>query len=194
MTQEQKAQLQITLSDTDVVEGDVIYNSFKYTFSRFKCVHAENVTDFINIFNFYIDTNYDNIKRIYDTLKEEYNPLWNIDGTEINITGTQTDKAYSKPSTQTVRQHERSYDNNTLTETANNTAEVTNNAEVWTDNTLTHSDLEGSYNSLNVNKNIRKGNIGVTKSQDLLSSEVEVRLKYNFIRIIISQFAQTELY
>lgn len=194
ITQEQKELMEIQINDNTIIEGDVIYNSFKYTFSRFKCVHADTVEDFINIFNFYVDTNIDNIKRIYNTLAEEYSPLWNVDGTETNIEGTKTDKAYSKPATQTLRQHERSYDDNTLTETSNNTSEINDNAEVWTDNTLTHSELEGSYNSVNVTKNIRQGNIGVTKSQDLLSSEIEVRLKYNFIRIIISQFAQHELY
>jgi len=194
ITQEQKALLEIRIDENTLIEGDVIFNSFRYTFSRFKCIHADTVADFINVFNFYVSTNLDNITRIYNTLKEDYKPLWNVDGTETNITGTKTDKAYSKPATQTVRNNERSYDDNTLTETSNNTSEINDNAEVWADNTLTHSELEGSYNSVNVTKNIRQGNIGVTKSQDLLSSEIEVRLKYNFIRIIISQFARHELY
>lgn len=194
ITQEQKELLTIRINDNTVIEGDVVYNSFKYTFSRFKCVHADSVADFINVFNFYVSTNIDNLRRIYNTLSEDYNPLWNVDGTDETITGNKTDKAYSKPSAQTIRNSERSSDDNVLTETTNTVSEVNNNAEVWTDNTLTHTNLEGGYNSINVVKNIRQGNIGVTKSQDLLSSEVDVRLKYNFIRIIISQFARTELY
>lgn len=172
---------------------------------------------------------FDEIERIWQAITKDYNPIWNVDGTEIetyssndthvydDVTNTDTqtgsivDNNVKNGSQNTTRKGTDSVDNNGSdtttvkqgtaisgdlltteedTNTLGTTQSTTYNTIVTTDyNGLTENATK-TYNDLknvnvksgaeNDNKKyektlIRQGNIGVTKSSDLVQSEIELR-------------------
>lgn len=154
--------------------------------------------------------------RIYRALTEEYNPIWNVDGTETltytrNNTGTQgnvvdhtgtqdVDTTHSgaltttEGITHTVTTKKTSYNSATLnvtdevtdTPSAGSTAETdTRKFEVdRTDNLKDEATRTDNLHEAYSETKVRGGNIGVTKSQELIDSEIQLRLNYKFLEIV----------
>ena len=108
----------------------------------------------------------ENWARLWYALSEPYNPLYNVDGTEVTVYGQhQTDRS------NTYTQHEDSstqysvaYDSATEKETGKQVDNLGGHTDTGFDKSLEHTDTV-----------TRRGNIGTTKSTDLLSSELKLR-------------------
>ena len=154
--------------------------------------------------------------RIYRALTEDYNPIWNVDGTEtltyrkdntgtqgnvVDHTGTQdVDTTNSgaltttEGSTHTVTTKKTSYNSATLnvtdevtdTPSSGSTAETdTRKFEVdRTDNLKDDATRTDNLHEDYTETKTRGGNIGVTKSQELIDSEIQLRMSYKFLEIV----------
>ena len=179
--------------DSVTISTSRILKYFKNHYSMFRSVHSDTVSDFVEVFNDFLYDYDREIKRIYEVINAEYNPLFNVEGTEERITGTKQDKVSVSPSTATTHAYERSNDDSGLVETNKNTIDSVSEGTTTADNTLTDEGIEGSYNNIVHDKFMRKGNIGITKSTELLTSEIEVRMTTGFLKIVLSLFARQEL-
>ena len=125
------------------------------------------------------------LKRAYDALRQTYDPLANYDMTEESSDGAARDKdtdtvTPSGTSTTTSNADRWGYDSGTGVPTDSvTTTQSYTDYEVSTDrahdNTLTSDDLSGAYNEVRDHKLTRKGNIGITSSQQLALAEVQLR-------------------
>jgi len=85
------------------------------------------------------------------------------------------------------------FNNVTDTKSFNNRSDTDNNTHTF--NSVTDSNTRtDNLNEEIVETRIRQGNIGVTKSQELVISEVDLRIKYDFISIVLSDIADYLLY
>lgn len=108
----------------------------------------------------------ENWSRLWYALSEPYNPLYNVDGTEVTVYGQhQTDRS------NTYTQHEDSstqysvaYDSALEKETGKQVDNLGAHTDTGFDKSLEHTDTV-----------TRQGNIGVTKSTELLRDEMKLR-------------------
>ena len=122
-----------------------------------------------------------------DTFELEYNPIWNVDGTETTIL------------TKDLYGSNTNSENGVNTGSGNNTHQVNGfneaglkdaDKDLSTTSMNTSVDNSGSYADKGTETTVhtRGGNIGVTMSQQLLEAELEVRPKLNIYNYIIESF------
>lgn len=108
----------------------------------------------------------ENWARLWYALSEPYNPLFNVDGTETTVYGEhKTDRS------QTYNTHT---DSSKVSEVAYNTTtekEKTKQEDIFGAHTDTGFDTSNTHTDTVT----RRGNIGVTKSTELLTSEYRLR-------------------
>ena len=170
------------LSDTEKENFNVIVNSipvltyntildyFKYNYSQFSSIHSKNSTDFSNHFKYFLTCN--DIDRIYNALSSTYNVLDNynrIETTNINTSATvQSDINAVSTSYETT---ENSADFNPVSKNETNGGKTSNSGTSSTETNI-------------------HGNIGVTTNQQMLESEILLRMKYNLCKLICDDFAR----
>ena len=242
------------------------FTSFCYLTPRFYDPESEQLIDFASdimeaiglfreTYSAWVASRKPAIERLYQALRAEYNPIWNVDGVEGHIhqathTGTDTD---TKTGTENIYTEDNgnitSTGKTTNTRTGNETAQPAGTETATTakttfddDNfentqkitisfsndrldTTTYNDVKDTYvidgsNPLKENHDldgkhnttfntqlrktlnladqdldmtIRQGNIGVTKSQDLVMSEKDVRDIDDIINYAIYDFVHRNL-
>lgn len=127
------------------------------------------------------ETNLHGWQRMYDALWDDYNALHNFDRNEVykdvrtpELENTYTDK---NNAAQTDRNYQNGYNSGELVEsskTVSATDLVTNNKTTGTET----NEHEGHL----------FGNIGVTKSQEMLEDEIRLRKTQNIYDIIVNMF------
>lgn len=136
---------------------------------------------------FWSTTELDTWSRLQEAFTIQYNPIWNVDGTETEIEKIEHDISISDDG----RSDNRS-SGNVMNKVAGYNSNTMQNSEQST------SDDSSTLNSTN-NRNdagvrtreytkTRGGNIGVTMSQQLLQAELDVRPKLNIYRYITEDF------
>ena len=127
----------------------------------------------------------ENWARLWYALSEPYNPLYNVDGVETTVYGEHvTDKELGQRQrtdgqrTDTSTAFTMAYDAATEKETGKQEdvigQQITTDASVKdTDTSKTHTDTV-----------TRQGNIGVTKSTELLRDEVRLRSEFAFFKTV----------
>lgn len=153
------------ISDTDVFkDGDDVV--FKYKdiatlclqfYRSFSMPFIEDTTQFKACLDNICSLSGDAIKRMYQTLKEEYKPLENYNKTSTITDTGNADNTHSNVPSDSIVEKETSKD-------------VINNSNTRTETTT--------------------GNIGVTTSQQMLESEIELRMRYN-INLYVTQLVKT---
>lgn len=159
-------------------------------------------TPFLETLNDILSVNFlDKWTRLHDALILEYGVIDNynrVEDTEINTTGgsTTTDESSSSDIMSGGHNTSNEYTNNHQTSSYDSDVYVDDNADTSSNNenftyndetkTTTSSSETESENSNNViTHSVITGNIGVTTSQQMLISEIELR-KYNIIDTIYS--------
>lgn len=127
------------------------------------------------------ETNLHGWQRMYDALWDDYNALHNFDRNEVykdvrtpDLENTYTDK---NNAAQTDRNYQNGYNSGELVEsskTVSATDLVTNNKTTGTET--------------NEHTGHLFGNIGVTKSQEMLEDEIKLRMARNIHDIIVNMF------
>lgn len=116
-------------------------------------------------------------RRLAEAFDIEYNPIWNVDGTEKEVETHDLHAAGSVKRTGSETGKVTGYNSDTL------------RTSDQTDSTGT-SDSTGSDTGTIVREKTRGGNIGVTMTQQMLEAELETRPKLNIYRYIIEDFKQ----
>lgn len=125
------------------------------------------------------------LKCAYDALHQSYDPLANYDMTETQAEGVarDTDTDTTTPTgttTMTTNTDRWGYDSSSGVPTDQTTAtqsytDYNVETDKAHDNTLTAGSLTGAYNETREHELTRSGNIGVTTSQQMLQSEIDLR-------------------
>lgn len=163
-----------------MIHGINIFNALMYKYSTFECCHANNSYDFINVWNNFIVANIENIYKIYSALKSEYNPIENYNRNESSTitTNNHVSTGAELGNSPTITTYKTTQDNDTFykVDKSENTGK-------------TESDGNGTTTtSSNVS-----GNIGVTTNQQMIESELKLRIENNLTDIVIDMFYDREL-
>ena len=170
----EKENFNVIVNGITVLTCNTILDYFKYTYSQFSSVHSKNSTDFSNHFkNFLICKSFD-IDRIYNALSSTYNVLDNynrIETTNINTSATvQSDINAVSTSYETT---ENSAEFNPVSKNETNGGKTSNSGTSSTETNI-------------------HGNVGVTTNQQMLESEIQLRMKYNLCKLICDDFARED--
>lgn len=194
-------------SNNVIVSGGAVLGYFTNTYSGYKT----QITLF-NLWDVYNAIHKPDFLRAYEASIMEYNPLSNYDSKETNIymtnEGTETNAVtHGKTTTNTA--------NDVVNETQTTTFDSTNYrpeekttqsgnttvAETGTTSTavsrtaknLTVGDSTYSADEVRAEIKEKSGNIGVTTSQQMLQSEIDLRLN-PIVMLYLDQFANTYFY
>ena len=183
-----------TILDDMALPKDVDSEVMKNTILR-ECAELEilysNPEFLKNAINIWSRAELQTWERLQEAFTIEYNPIWNVDGTE-----TETEEHSNKSSTTSTNsintsssgsmQEDNSvtgYNSNTMQPESRVVNTSTNSQDTDSDGTVRSND-DGTITRTKV----RGGNIGVTMSQQLLEKELEVRPKLNIYRYITEDF------
>ena len=168
------------------------------------------LNDFLALFSNMIEREFiGKWKKLYETTVLEYNPIWNVDGTETTTTAAQhsltTDKTHANTvitrtelgrRSTTRERKEFPYDSDTGTPTESETVTEDPATDTRTDtNPETVSDHETNTDQYTVTHE-RHGNIGVTMTQDMIRKEREVSefLLYEVVLPDVANFLTIPIY
>ena len=126
---------------------------------------------------------------LYSSIIQEYNPIWNVDGTETTEYSAEKETNQIGAATDTFTSGER---NGTTTDFAipyNGTVEKETGKATSQNNTYTDTNTKGQHtDTLNRDAHTvtitRQGNIGVTKTQDLLQSQRDIAM-FDFLDTVL---------
>lgn len=138
------------------------------------------------------------LDKLWETTKLEYNPIWNVDGTETTKTEYgehETTTSFGEKVSESVYGEKirnntySSYPYDTLTETPTNKENVVDNenTDIFTDSP--HDDTTISSEHTDTVSIERKGNIGVTSTQHLIDEERRVA-NFAFWNVVIEMLAK----
>ena len=164
--------IQLSFTDNNdthtlTISGDDFLNALLLYYSFFSFVHIKNESDFNNYFNLFKSYNIENMNRLYFALYKTYNPVENYDK-HSTITNTPNKNGVDMTT-----------ENKDLIET---TMTKTNEITVHGNRDLQGETIEYTH-----------GNIGITKSTDMINDEITTRMSNNLLRCIIDMFAKYEI-
>ena len=136
------------------------------------------IQNLISLWQTYIKEWQHSIDKMYDALYSDYNPLHNYDMMENESIGRKIDKTVTTPTgTTTQTNKSTTFDDTNYRDVEEITNSVNMSTEVTPNNTQTIDNIEGNFNNAEIRKLSRSGNIGVTTSQQMIESEIELRKK-----------------
>ena len=136
------------------------------------------IQNLISLWQAYIKEWQHSIDKMYDALYSDYNPLHNYNMNENESIGRKVDKTVTTPTgTTTQTNKSTTFDDTNYRDVEEITNSVNMSTEVTPNNTQTIDNIEGNFNNAEIRKLSRSGNIGVTTSQQMIESEIEVRKK-----------------
>ena len=190
----------------DGVDSDIMKNTIMMECAELEILYSqpEFLKQAITIWS---DSRLDTWSRLYKAFTMDYNPIWNVDGTETetevhsntftsNSTGTYTDKGSSKGTSNSDGRENNThsvtgYNSNSLvTESADsntNSIDVTNTNSSETSGNANNQKNDTDNGTVTRTKK-RGGNIGVTMTQQMLSAELDIRPELNIYRYICEEF------
>lgn len=163
------------------IDGTYVCMNFvtKYNSWYFSVIAAGDPThNLVVLWQNYVKEWQHSIDSMYNALYANYEPLHNYDMTESESVGRKIDKTVTTPTGTTTQSYKSTtFDDATL----RNVDETTNTSNMTTTvtpaNTQSIPDISGSFNNGEIRKHTRSGNIGVTTSQQMIESELEMRKK-----------------
>lgn len=167
-----------------------LYKYFTIKYSEFR-YRSDNELTIAETVNFVTKIYNDNFTRKVNALTIEYKPLENYDSTEIEeVTNNSTQNTNSTANTTTKTNNSSNsseenvskispYDSENFNNNTSDTGTVTATGEITTTDENSN-DLTNTENGKTSRTMTRHGNIGVTTSQQMLESELNLR-KFNII-------------
>lgn len=167
----QKQSFNVVINGVTVIPYNNILDYFKYNYSQYKSVHSKNSTEFTEHFTYYLLYKSAENERIYNALNETYKVLDNYNRAETTTNETTNSVMSESPAIVT------------------NFATTENSSDfVPTEKTESNGGKTSNSGTSTINSTV-SGNIGVTTSQQMLQSEIELRLRNNFCEMICDGFA-----
>ena len=174
LTDTQKQSFNVVINGVTVIPYNNILDYFKYNYSQYKSVHSKRPLEFADHFTYYLLYKSAENERIYNALNETYKVLDNYNRTETTTNETTGSVLSETPAIVT------------------NFATTENNAEF---NPTEKTESNGGKTSNSGTSTIAStvsGNIGVTTSQQMLQSEIDLRLRNNFCKMLCDGFAMED--
>lgn len=197
-----------TLTSADMISltNDIYFSNMKKeispvinTFFELKEIDVENITEqqFESFIRFLYLRYIDKWTKLFNYIfNQEYNPIWNVDGTETET----REFTHGKITTETkalttetdgennvvnnVTQNQRNgFNSSSPVDTDKSTNNGSSNGNTTTDETGTDTFVNSGKDVEEFTKT-RGGNIGVTSTQNMLEQELELRRKFNYFEII----------
>lgn len=170
----QKQSFNVIINGVTVIPYNNILAYFKYNYSQYKSVHSKNSTEFTDHFTYYLLYKSAENERIYNALNDVYKVLDNYNRTETTTNETTNSVMSETPAIVTnYATTENNADFNPTEKTESNGGKTSNNGTSTTTSTIS-------------------GNIGVTTSQQMLQSEIDLRLRNNFCKMLCDGFAMED--
>lgn len=171
----------VTVNNNVFVNGTYICINFATMFNSWSFpvfTDDSTIQNLISLWQIYIKEWQYSIDKMYEALYSDYNPLHNYDMLENESIGRKIDKTVTTPTgTTTQTNKSTTFDDTTYRDVEEITNSVNMSTEVTPNNTQTIDNIEGNFNNAEIRKLSRSGNIGVTTSQQMIESEIEVRKK-----------------
>lgn len=161
-----------------VLSGDDIFYTLMHDYSKFHAYSAETLVDFMFDWNRFVRIHTHDFERMYTALTAEYSPIENYDK---NSTITNNGSTGANPQDPFIT---RTYQ--VADDTINNTGD---NVFIPQNKVAT----QGKTDTSNTMTEHTHGNIGVTKSSDMVRDEIALRTQYNLIESICRMYAEMEL-
>ena len=160
------------------ISGNDIFYTLYHDYGNFHAYSAESLVDFMFDWNRFVRIHTHDFERMYTALTAIYNPIENYDK---NSTITNNGSTGANPENPFVT---RTYQ--VADDTVNNTGD---SAFIPQNKVAT----EGKTDTSNTMTEHTHGNIGVTKSSDMVRDEIALRTQYNLIETICRMYAEMEL-
>ena len=158
------------------IDGELIENTLDHDYGNFTMYKCESYAQFIAEWERFRGVHMHDFERMYTALYKNYDPLENYDKHSLIVDDGETGAPSSAPLISLGYQVADDTVNSQTPYIPENKAETYGKTEIDNERTeYTH------------------GNIGVTKSTDMLRDEVETRINYNFITALCRMFADEEL-
>lgn len=171
----------VTVNNNIFVNGTYVCTNLVTMFNSWSFpVFTDDIAiqNLISLWQTYIKEWQHSIDKMYEALYSDYNPLHNYDMTENESIGRKLDKTVTTPTgTTTQTNKSTTFDDTNYRDVEEITNSVNMATEVTPSNTQTIGNIEGSFNNAEIRKLSRSGNIGVTTSQQMIESEIELRKK-----------------
>lgn len=156
------------------IQGEYIKNTFLNDHSNCTLVSKiKNSFDFMQVYTTFMFTHKSVFDRIIDTLTHEYEIFNNYDKTE----------ATTITNTGNIDSNNTSIENISKTTFDDLTAKLSDVNDITSENNVTSNNTSTTASRV-------FGNIGVTKNTDMGVSEIEFRLQYNIVDIIVNEFME----
>lgn len=203
MTEAHKALFAIKIDNTTVMESDITIGYLRSKYGLY------NTLDDIEIlWTLYATMTADDLKRSFETFYATYNPIDNYDGHETLIhienhgteTTTRTDNLTETATANNVKNTDKitTFDSTNFrpsgeteqtgsTTTANNGTQT--NATSHAETSLTDGDNTYTGDTVTIDKRDRHGNMGVTRTQEMITDEIKLRL-IPYLQTYIDGFIQ----
>ena len=171
-------------ADISQLSNQIWFNNFSKelnpiieTYCELNNINITNMstTNFQQIVKFLFLKYQDKWTKLWDYVYEqEYNPIWNVDGTETIVHTFEHGKTTTNTITSDVTQNSRNAFNTV-------TPKDTDRSSTTGSNTSADSGVDTERDT-----HTRGGNIGVTTTQQMLTSELEFRERFNYFVIVIT--------
>ena len=126
---------------------------------------------------------------LYSSIIQEYNPIWNVDGTEKTEYSAEKETNQIGAATDTFTSGERTGTTTDFAIPYNGTEEKETGKATSQNNTYTDTNTKGQHtDTLNRDAHTvtitRTGNIGITKTQELLQSQRDIAM-FDFLDMVL---------
>lgn len=160
------------------ISGTDIYYTLYHDYGNFHVYSAESLVDFMFDWNRFVRIHAHDFERMYTALTEIYNPIENYDKHSVITNNGSTGANPENPFvTRTYQVADDTVNNN------GDSAFIPQNKVA----------TEGKTDTSNTMTEHTHGNIGVTKSSDMVRDEIALRTQYNLIETICRMYAEMEL-
>lgn len=188
--------LDVKYNNITLIPSDFVENYFYKKFGSWYSINSDS-SGFLSDFNYYNYTKSEDLNRMLEAYYSNYNPLENYNGkekvtqtfgeqNETYIDGERQDSNTIGNERSTSTDSVTSFDSTDFSETGKNITE--NNAR--TDNSIKgiQTNRKNSNEYTNTIITEKSGNLGVTTSQQMIESEIDMRLKNNIKEKYLDMF------
>ena len=198
---ELKGQLAVIYNDTVLIKSEYVENIFRLKYGTWKTLD-ETTEDFKHTFNLYNEYMMPNLNKAISALTAEYNPLNNYEGkteiiqeygeqTQNFIKGQESITNTNNAVTDNTEDYVTSYDSDIFSPSSKNKNDYGERISTTENGTRTDTNTTNSYT--NKVTEIKSGNMGVTTSQQMITEEINLRLK-NIYDMYIDNFVKNVCY
>lgn len=198
------AETELKISDTSgtmFTSVDVYQELYRYQTFQYCCRLAQTTDDWKDCWSSWLSVRLPDIRRMYDAYYAQYDPVSNYDMIEIGADGQRIDKSETvvtptgkQRTTNTVSRQGLNSSSYVAADQVQSDTEYLNSYKTTSETTPTNTqtaDFDGDtmtgLHTASEHRLKRSGNIGVTTSQQMIQSELELR-KTNMLRNLIREF------